>query len=127
MKMMFFQDCHDLVVPAQAAGEVRRCQCRRHACWWENPVTGKFRLHDASFKPIETKKGSKYEFYPPVPRAYVIGLTNMIFGFPGDMTAEAVQDMIEAHEDHYLFKKWRSLVIRLRPGESGDTAWAALP
>lgn len=127
MKLMFCQDCGDIVVPAPAAGEVRRCRCMRHACWWQNPVSGEFRVHDASFRPIEPRKGSRYEFNPPVPRAYVIGLTNSIFRFDGQMTAEKVQEIIDDHDDYYLFKKWRSLVIRIRPGESGDTAWAALP
>jgi hypothetical protein len=126
MKLMFCQECGDLVVPYPEPEQYRFCRCKRHAVWWHNPHAGVLRIHDAAHK-AEPEFGPRGAHMPRSPRAYVIGLSNMIFGFPGNMTAEFVQEMIDAHEDSYLFKRYRSLVIRIRPGESGDTGWAALP
>lgn len=121
MKLLYCQQCGDIIAPHPTPRQPRWCRCKRHAVWWEDPRAGTLRLHDAV--------GS---FVIPVrPRAYVIGLTNMLLGYDdeahGHITADVVNEMIDAHEDSYIFKRWRSLVIRIRPGESGDTRWAALP
>jgi hypothetical protein len=121
MKLLYCEDCTDIIAPFPQPRKTRACRCGRHSVWWENPGTGELRLHDRLTAPeiIRARK------YPGTPRAYVIGLTNALLHHQGQMSAEAVQGMIEGHRDHYLFKQWRSLVIRIRPGESSDTAWAA--
>jgi hypothetical protein len=43
------------------------------------------------------------------------------------INADVITKLIDAHDESYPFKRWRSLVIHIRPGESRDTAWAALP
>lgn len=122
MKLLFCQDCGDIIAPHPQADDPRWCRCERHAVWWTDPRKGILRLHDRQYPP---SKGWKY---PGRPRAYVIGLTNALLHCQTEgLTAETVQQLIDRHDDSYLFKRWRSLVIRIRPGESGDTGWANLP
>jgi hypothetical protein len=123
MKLLFCQECGDIIAPNHQALKPRWCACERHAVWWLDPRAGTLRLFDRlSAKDIEERR------YPARPRAYVIGLTNALLMLDGQsLNAEVVTALIDAHDDSYLFKRWRSLVIRIRPGESGDTAWAALP
>lgn len=122
MKLLFCQECGDIVAPHRRDRNPRFCECQRHAVWWEDGRAGVLRLYDAATPPkvIEERR------YPSRPRAYVIGLTNALLGYEGQsLNADVVQQLIDSHSDYYLFKRWRSLVIRIRPGESGDTAWAA--
>jgi hypothetical protein len=63
--------------------------------------------------------------YPSQPRAYVLGLTNSLLMHPQQgLSAEVYQQIIDSHPDSYIFKRVRSCIIRIRPGESSDTAWA---
>lgn len=118
MKLLYCQDCGDIVAPWPKANEPRDCRCGRHAVWWLNPFTGVLRVCD--------RQGLD-NGWPKRASAYVLGITNLLLGMDGNMTAEKVQAAIDEHEETYLFKQWRSLIIRIRPGESGDTRWAALP
>lgn len=125
MKLLFCQDCGDIIAPHPHANEPRWCACQRHAVWWVNPSTGVLRLWDSREGPRMLEQGRPY---PSRPRAYVIGLTNALLQYEGQsLNAEVVGQLIDSHDDYYLFKRWRSLVIRIRPGESSDTGWAALP
>jgi hypothetical protein len=123
VKLLFCQECGDIIAPHHEELTPRWCTCGRHAVWWLNLGTGTLRLHDRlSARDIEERH------YPARPRAYVIGLTNALLMYSGEaLNADVVTALIDAHDDSYLFKRWRSLVIRIRPGESGDTAWASLP
>ncbi len=125
MKLLLCQDCHDIVAPDRRKHVTRWCACKRHAVWWVDPTRGILRLWDSVEGPAMVEQNLKY---PRQPRAYVIGLTNLLLHHEGQsLNAQVVQDIIDAHEDYYLFKRWRSCVIRIRPGESDDTGWAALP
>lgn len=124
MKLLFCQDCAGLVVPLDEKNQPTRCGCRRHAVWWSDPVTGELRVFDALTKFSEIRSGR----YHPRPRAYVIGLTNALLSCEQEaLDAQAIQELIDLHPDNYMFKRVRSLVVRFRPGESGDTAWGELP
>lgn len=119
MKLMFCQDCGDVVSPSLKNHEVRWCMCGRHALWWENGATGDIRLHDAVDKQLP---------YPKRPRAFVLGIANSLLTSPDEkMTSSSVQILIDAIPSKYVFKMVRSLIIRIRPGESSDSAWAHLP
>lgn len=120
MKLLLCEDCATLVVPANTANTPRFCDCGRHACWWQNPELGIFRVHDI---------GQMVSLPTPLvlQRAYIIGLTNALLRDTEPMTADRVQWLIDQHPDSYLFKTFRSLVIRIRPGHSSDTAYAPLP
>jgi hypothetical protein len=117
MKLLFCQECGDIIAPFGEANRPRWCICKRHAVWWENPQTGVLRVHDARGR----------DGWPIAARAWVIGMTNLFLGYPESLDADAIQAIIDAHDDYYLFKRQRSVAIRIRPGESGDTRWAKLP
>lgn len=117
MKLMFCEDCQTLVVPAYADMVLRACRCGRHSCWWVDGNSGIFAVldHEAMMPPAR-------------PRAFVIGISNMLFNWPELETEKNFQDSIGAHGPNYLFSQRRSLIVRFRPGETGDSSWAsALP
>lgn len=120
MKLMFCEDCGDVVAPHRIDRTVRWCHCRRHAVWWDDGRFGKLALYDK----VERRDapGSVYHGFPMQgPRAWVIGLHNAVL--TEKLDAQKTQWLIEAAEG-YLFKERGSLVIRLRPLESNDTRWA---
>ena len=131
MKLLFCQECGDIIAPHPIDGQPRWCRCKRHAVWWIDGARGTLRLWDALEGPycsVDAEGKEKPLWYPNRPRAYVIGLTNALLNCEWQgLGAEIVQKLIDSHSDYYLFKRWRSLVIRIRPGESGDTAWSRLP
>jgi hypothetical protein len=123
MKLMFCEDCGDIVAPNRLDFAVRWCHCRRHAVWWENGRAGKLVLHD-KLKSV-AKPGDHYDGFPDGgPRAWVIGLHNAVLNSPFPLAAEDTAQLI-AQADGYLFKTRGSLVIRLRPLESNDTRWSS--
>ena len=126
MKLLFCEPCGDIIAPNPNANDVRWCRCKRHAVWWLNPYSGVLRVWDAEEGPLRSSCDGPI-WRPHAPRAYVIGLTNALLRCPVQLNAVIVEELIDAHEDSYLFKRWRSLVIRIRPGESSDTAWSRLP
>ncbi len=132
MKLLFCQDCGDIIAPHPIDGQPRWCRCKRHAVWWKDGRAGVLRLWDAREGPVcsigDDHGNEAPLWYPHRPRGYVIGLTNMLLNYGSEsINADVVKEMIDAHGDYYIFKRWRSLVIRIRPGESGDTAWSRLP
>jgi hypothetical protein len=126
MKLLFCQACGDLVAPNPTARELRRCRCQRHTVWWENPFTGVLRIHDAqsSWFSYENHPEIRRRAPSPAPAAYVIGLHNGLLSYEHRHDSESIRCLIEATPDSYIFKTLRSLVIRIRPGESNDTAYA---
>lgn len=118
MKLLYCQDCGDIIAPHPIANKPRDCRCRRHAVWWVDPSKGILRVCD---------RYGLDNGWPRNARAYVLGITNVLLHSTIDLNADVVEQMIDAHEDFYLFKKWRSLIIRIRPGESGDTRWDRIP
>ncbi len=122
MKLLYCEACGDIIAPYRVANKPRWCACERHAIWWVNPYAGEVRLFDreAPLGWIEQHR------YPRRPMAYLLGITNLLLNDPNQgMSAERVQAMIDAHDDYYLFKRYRSLIVRIRPGEADSTAWAA--
>lgn len=121
MKLLFCQDCSGLVVPSSIPDKPRFCDCERHGVWWVNPEKGILKVYDSK------GQGQRESLYPREPRAYVIGLTNLLLTYEGSINADVIQELIDEHPEFYLFKQWRSLVIKIRPGESSDTSWGRLP
>lgn len=124
MKALYCEDCGDIVAPHPQARVLRRCRCRRHVVWWEDPSRGVVRVcdtqgHVALVRELGGAPASK-------PKAWLLGITNFLLWFGGEQTpsAEEVQRIIDDHPDTYLFKKTRSLIVRFRPGQTSDSAWA---
>lgn len=125
MKLLYCQDCGDIVAPARANFKVRWCDCGRHAVWWENGAAGKLVVHDKIKGDSHKGSGSHYEGFPNDgdPRAWVLGLHNAVL-MADRLTADDTRALIDA-ADGYLFKTRGSLVIKLRPLESNDTRWSS--
>ena len=115
MKLMFCQDCGDLVVPAPRDGVKRLCQCGRHGVWWKDGAAGVLRVEDTRYEPTASWQ----------PRAWVIGLDNDVLTTQTTLNSgRAYSALLDQCPEWYLFKRYKTLVVRIRPGESGDTRWA---
>lgn len=118
MKSLYCQDCGDIIAPYPRELEPRFCRCKRHAVWWVDPSAGVLRVCDTLGR----------DGQPGRARAWVLGFTNLWLQNPAeDLTADDYREIVEAHDDYYLFKKLGSVAIRIRPGMSSDTRWAPLP
>lgn len=115
MKIMYCESCGDLVVPHNEAYRPRWCGCTRAAVWWENPATGQLKVYHTTGKhcvsvigihndllraPFPKYQGSEYEH--------------------GSIQRKDMDAILEATDQHYLFKTQHSLIIRVRPGFTGD-------
>lgn len=119
MKLLFCEICGDIIAPYRRPMLPRFCGCKRHAVWWTEPRAGILRVNDTR-EPAGRM--------PRRPKVYVLGITNLLLSCPlQSLDASVITDIIDAHEDHYLFRRWRSPIIRIRPGESNDTGWAPIP
>lgn len=118
MKLLYCELCGDIIAPWREPRNIRYCRCETHAVWWENPAKGILRICDTRV----------HSGCPSKPQAWVLGITNLFIQYPDSpMSASVTEAIIDAHEDYYLFKQRRSPIIRIRPGESGDTRWEKLP
>jgi hypothetical protein len=127
VKLIFCEVCGDIVAPDPVARRVRECACGTHAVWWEDPQAGQLRVcYKSGHKHLVAANNGAPRGRPEV---FVVGISNAILQFKGDamLSADAVQAVIDQHPESYIFRKARSLVIRIRPGDSNDTAWSALP
>lgn len=118
MKLLYCQDCGDILAPYREANKVRTCLCGRHSVTWDDPTTGAISLCDNSSTTGE-----------PIlePRAWLLGVTNTFLGYPGEwMGKKDIEDIIESHPDYYLFKSIGSCIVRFRPGAASMTQWRKL-
>jgi hypothetical protein len=56
-----------------------------------------------------------------------LGINNQFLCYPGEINAFVVRKIDQDCPDDYIFKRIHSPLIRIRPGQSRDTAWARLP
>lgn len=122
MKVMYCQVCGDIISPHREAKKPRWCSCNRHAVWWENPYTGACSLHDRYGINGRPEKGDE--------AAWLLGITNLFLQAPDKlriMSKDNIDEIIDAHEDTYLFKRQRSPIVRFRPGGADMTQYAPLP
>lgn len=126
MKAIYCQLCGDIVAPFGLRAP-RTCACGAHSVWWENQERGLIRVCDNRDHPEAVKA---YGGAPMgQPKVWILGITNALLSFPSDgtPTTDQVQSLIDQHPASYLFKSTRSLIVRIRPGQSGDSAWSAPP
>lgn len=122
MKMLNCEICGDIIAPLRANNVARWCVCGRHAVWWVDGQRGILRVHDHQSPFADGRPAD-----PAYARAYVLGVNNDFLMYPYPHDAESVRMINERCPDSYLFKKWGTPFIRIRPGESNDTDWAPLP
>jgi hypothetical protein len=127
MKLLYCQECGDIIAPDAKALVTRRCRCHRHIVWWEDPERGIIRVCDSLGHPEVVKEMNGAP--QGRPRAWLLGITNRLLFHPcpGPLSADEVERVIDAHENYYMFKTTRSLIVRFRPGQSSDSAWALPP
>lgn len=109
MKALYCQVCGDIIAPNREKLKPRWCRCGRHAVWWIDPAAGVLRVHDK---------------FGGAANAYVLGFHNQFLHFSGTHTAVTMQRIVDATPNNYLFAQQGSVVVRFRPGETDDTAWA---
>lgn len=105
MKLMYCKDCGDIIAPHSDPEYMRFCRCRQSVCFWDNPRTGDFAVWNEK------------------QNAMVIGLHNGLLGYTF-MDIHTVDEILKDTPENYLFKTFRSLVVIIYPGMSGDTRFA---
>lgn len=124
-KLLFCEECIDIVAPNPSPREPRWCRCRHHAVWWEDPKHGILRVFEegAEYRPLEeARQGWARKLSPH--RAYVLGLHNDFLAFPGVHSKQSINEIILTTPESYLFRTQGTVIIRIRPGASNDTDWA---
>ena len=124
MKILFCENCGDLVVPSVEAYRPKWCRCGGSCCWWIEPNKGEF----ACWSQLGKESVS------------IIGINNSLFttSFPliesegkklehGCINKITIKELIDSTPDSYIFKKVESLICRFRPGFSSDTFFASKP
>lgn len=115
MKILYAECCRELVVPDSKAMAPRFCPCGKSAVWWVDPLDGRLGVYSGYGKEMVS----------------VIGLHNGLlaekFKQLGDdgheygcIQGDVINRMVEETPSSYLFKQVGSLVIRVRPGFTGD-------
>lgn len=112
MKLMFTLCCGSLIVPHPTNEVVRWCKCRKGACWWVDGAKGIFDIYHENYSDV-----------------YGIGLHNGLLTWPLDgstmILSEDIKSIVEATPEYYFFKRLESLIIKFRPGATGDTHFIA--
>lgn len=126
MKLLFCESCGDIVAPLDTPNFPRWCSGGEHAVWWVDPARGILRLYerDGRYDPDTENGGHTWSRKRSPHRAFVLGLHNGLLTYPSGLSRESIDAIIGATPDSYLFARQRSLIIRIRPGETSDTDWA---
>lgn len=110
MKLMSCAHCGDFISPYREPRRPRFCHCNAFAVWWEDPRAGVLRVW-ARLGPCDRN-------------VWVLGINNAFLTLPEPITAHDVRRVHDDTPDSYLFKRLGSPLIRIRPGETSDTAMA---
>jgi hypothetical protein len=121
MKILFCENCGDLVIPNIQAYEPNWCRCQAACCWWIDPQKGSF----ACWSQFGERLVS------------ILGINNMLLTEPfmvtenqsefGCIQKTAIERMLLETPDSYLFKRVNSMIIRFRPGFTSETTFATPP
>lgn len=124
MKAIYCELCGTITSPGSQDRHPKSCECGTHRCWWENGGTGQFRVEYMATNPELRKVNNG----APIgrPRVWILGLHN---GFlhhhsSGSPSSEDIWLLLADTPSSYIFKQTNSAIVRFRPGQSSDTAWA---
>lgn len=122
MKLLYCEQCGDIISPNRGNFKPRWCECKRHAVWWVDGSRGILRVHD-----IEGPTDQGPSHYNQ--RAWVLGVHNQFLQWEGGYgtSRDMIDTILDATPDTYLFKQVGSVIVRIRPGKSNDTGWSPLP
>lgn len=127
MKAMYCELCGFIVSPGRGNFNPSYCLCRSHRCWWVDGGAGVFRVQHLTGHPSIPRPvpGAPWNGEPEV---WILGISNSFLHHRSEGTpnAEDIQAMLAATPSSYIFKKTMSNIIRIRPGQSGDTDWGVL-
>jgi len=109
MKLLYCEVCGTIAVPHQHPFPIIykipvSCLCKESWAWWDNPEQGILKVYG--------------------PNASVLGIANGLLHANYDFWAireEEMRTIIEEIPDNYLFKQFKSLIIKYKPGFTGDT------
>lgn len=121
MKAIFCEICGTITSPGSQDMSPRSCECGLHRTWWVNGAAGILRVQFMGAA-ADPETGSP----AGVPRVWVLGISNSLLHHPslGMPSAVDIEEMLDQTPETYIFRRTRSNVIRIRPGQSSDTGWA---
>jgi hypothetical protein len=123
MKILFAECCGDLVVPDPTPRKARWCRCKGACVWWDDPVSGRLAVYSRHgrfmLSIVGLHNGLLAQQFP------VVRDPDTLDRERGVITGDVITRIIEETPASYLFKTLRSLVIRIRPGYTDDTRFAA--
>lgn len=122
MKAIYCQICGSITSPGSSDMVPKNCHCGTHRCWWVDGRTGQFRVEYLVGHPLTRPNGAPAD----TPQVWILGVHNEFLHHRsnGSPNVDEVKLMLEQTPSSYIFKTTGSLIIRIRPGQSGDTAWA---
>lgn len=110
---------------AHGRNEPKWCKCGRHAYWWISD--SEVRVFDAR-QPEWLQKVTDEHFashWNTESRAFILGLMNDILWTKGDvLERDDYERMWSTAPETAQFRWKRSVIVRIRPGHSNDTAYA---
>lgn len=121
MKILFCENCGDLVVPYTEAYKARWCRCNSSCCWWIDPQRGNFACWSMMGERVVSILGINNML---LTEPFVVTESNSEFGC---IQKSAIERMLTDTPDSYLFKRLNSMIVRFRPGFSNDTVFTAPP
>lgn len=109
-KLLYCENCGDIIMPFPSRRVPRWCRCERHAIWWTKE--GFVRVYD------------KLDIGAKEPACFVMGLLNTFLKigrhddpWPDVTEPEKVRKIIQALGSEYqIFKDWQSVIVKSRPG-----------
>jgi hypothetical protein len=114
MKLLWCEDCGDIVAPYRIRYDQRFCVCGRHAIWLESDAI--VRVCDTYWNRSVPVGGEQ--------RAWVLHIVPDPAPRPDASAEGGPAQLVTARGEDAPFGRLRAFAIRLRPGEAADSGWA---
>jgi hypothetical protein len=118
MKLLYCQFCQDVVRPPPQPNVPRACACGRYVVWLTDIRLGAMRIF--SRDPDRRPDGS-----PRHVQAWVLHVKNAILTVGENRATAAISESVGGNPLTEPWFKEAGLIVRSRPGQIGDVAWAA--
>jgi hypothetical protein len=125
MKLMFCENCGDVVTPHRQANFPKFCECNGSCCWWIDPKAGQFGVWSHAGRKGVAVIGIHNSFLT-APFPNTVNETQQMVEF-GCLQRVTMEHILDDTPNSYLFKQLRSLIVKFRPGFSSDTVFATAP
>lgn len=123
MKAIYCEICGTITSPGPRDFMPQSCYCGAHRVWWTDGRAGELRVEYMEQHPAITEKMNGAPAGKP--QVWILGISNSFLSHPssGTPSADDVAAILAATPPNYVFKKTKSNIIRVRPGQTSDTAW----